>query len=341
MGMGDFERGASMQQVVNSAWNLYLDAIKMSIYPPVAINKDVIASPSSISYIPAAKWMLRTGQGPVAGHIAPIQLNPRGIENFNNTYQIANGSLLNLFGTTDTTVTQQTETGFGKTPQALQMQQARENTRDNADRFFMEKYLQKVYKKFVNLISKKQSSAITLRMFDSEIDELARTYEDIRQMYDPNTGKLTIDKKTTGNVIYDYEIVSGSTFATDEKTQQQNLMQLLQLFIANPQQGQSLMQLLDQQGYTVKLGEMFKRMVAKTGIQDWDKIIEEKTPQEIYDSQIQQYSNQLNMAAQQMLGGSMSQTPTQQAGQMPMQGQPTGQMTGQGPNPLSGGMPNV
>ncbi len=317
MGMGDFERGASMQQVINSNWNLYLDACKMSIFPPVILNKDNMASPSSFNYIPAAKWLAR---GNISNVAMPLQLNPRGIETFNNTQNVANGSLLNLFGTTDTTVTQGVEAGFGKTPKALQLQQMRENTRDNADRFFMEQYLKKVYKKFINLISKKQSSAISLRLFEPEIEDLARSYPEIRDMYDEKTGKLTIDKKHTGSTLYDWEIVSGSTFATDQKTQQDNLTALLQMFVANPQVGQALIQMLDQQGYEVKLGEMFKKIISTSGIQDWDKILVQKTPQEIGDSVLQQHAQQLQTAMQQAMGQSMGGVPPQP--QMPMDQQP-------------------
>jgi len=318
MGMGDFERGASMQQAINSAWNLYLDAVKMSIFPPVILNKDNIASSSSIQYVPAAKWLAR---GNISNVAMPINLNPQGIATFNNTYQVANGSLLNLFGTTDTSVTQQTEAGFGKTPQALKMQSQRENTRDNADRFFMEQYLKKVYKKMVNLISKKQSSAITLRLFENEVEELARSYKDIEQMYDPKTGKVTIDKKTTGSTVYDYELVSGSTFALDQKSQQDNLTNLLTMFTANPQMGDALIQKLDQEGFTVKLGELFKKVVSNSGIQDWDKIVVEKTPEEKDDAILMQQQQQLQMAMQQAVSGNMNQVPTQ-PGQMEQQMQP-------------------
>lgn len=316
MGMGDFERGASMQQIVNSTWNLYLDAVKMSIFHPIILNKDNIASPSSIQYIAAAKWLAR---GQVNNVAQALQLNPQGISTFNNTYQVANGALLNLFGTTDTAVTAQTEAGFGKTPKALQMQQARENTRDNADRFYMEQFLKKVYKKFVNLVAKKQSSAITIRMFESELQEIARSYPDVEEMYDEKSGKLSIDKKHTGSTLYDYEIVSGSTFALDQKSQQENLSAMLQMFI-NPQVSQYLIQTLDQQGFTVNIGEMFKRIISSSGIQDWDKIIVEKTPEEKEDSILQQQAGQFQQAMQQMLGqGGMNQVPSQPQQEVPMQ----------------------
>lgn len=313
IGLGDFERGASIQQLINANWNLYLDGIKLSQAPPVLLNKDQIAVPSSIQYLPAAKWMLRTGQGSVQGAAGTLNLNPQGISTFNNTYQVANGSLLNLFGTTDTSVTQQVEAGFGKTPQALKMQNQRENTRDNADRFFMEQFLKKVYKKFVNLISKKQSSSISIRMFDKEIESLARSYPDIAEMYDQKKGKLIIDKKHTGSTLYDYEIVSGSTFALDQKAQQENLTSLLQLFTANPQVGDALIQRLDQEGITIKLGELFKKTISNSGIQDWDKIVVEKTPEEMADTVLNNHAMMLQqqMAQMQAQGATMNQVPPQ------------------------------
>lgn len=313
MGMGDFERGASMQQVINSNWNLYLNAVKMSIFPPVLLNKDQIAVPSSIQTLPATKWMLRTGQGAVQGAAATLQLSPQGISTFNNTYSVANGSLLNLFGTSDTTVTADVEAGFGKTPQALKMQSQRENTRDNADRFFMEQYLKKVYRKMVNLISKKQSKAIAIRMFDSEIFELSKSYPEIQEMYDSKSGKLTIDKQHTGSILYDYEIVSGSTFALDQKSQQDNLASMLQM-LTNPQVGPALLAMLEKEGYELSFGEMFKKIIGNSGIQDWDKILREKTPQEKTEAILNQAKQQFDMQvaqSQQMMNGGINQVPPQ------------------------------
>ncbi|OFW53995.1 MAG: hypothetical protein A2163_07950 [Actinobacteria bacterium RBG_13_35_12] len=296
MGMSDFERGAPMQMVVNSVWNLYLDAVKMSIYPPVMINKDNVAAESSFKWGPAEKWL---GRGAVDNIARTIQLTPKGIETFNNTYQIANAALLNLFGTTDTATTAETSPEFGKTPKALQMQQMRENTRDNSDRFFMEQFVKDLMRKFANLVSKKQKSAITMRLFADDIEELRRSYPDIDNMYDEKTGKVTIGTKSTGSILYDYEIVSGSTFAQDQKTQQENISQLIQLYLGSQTpQGNLLVQQLQQEGYKLKFGELMKKLISNSGIQDWDKILEEMTPQEIADSILQTHEQQFMQAMQ-------------------------------------------
>jgi len=319
MGMGDFERGKSMQMAINSNWNLYFDGIKMSFNPPVIINKDNVAVPSSFRMYPAAKWL---GRGSSIDNIAKaLNLTPQGISTFNNTYQVANASLLNLFGTSDTATTEKTDPSFGRTPQALKMQQIRENTRDNADRFYMEKFLKTVMKKMVNLVSKKQSKAIAIRMFDTEVEELARSYPEIKEMYNSKSGNLTIDKKTTGSTLYDYELVSGSTYALDQDKQQENLSQIMTLYMqSQTPQGNLLTAQLQQEGYNLNFGELFKRIVSNSGIQDWDKILEEQTEDEKADAVLQNDAQAFMSAIQQQ--AQQSQVPVEQPMEQPMAEQP-------------------
>jgi hypothetical protein len=329
-GMGDMERGESMQKTINAVWNLYLDGVKMSIFPPVMLNKDNIAAMSSIKWGAAEKWLVRNQ---IDNAAKTIQLSPQGIQTFNNTQQVANASILNLFGTTDTTVTTQTDSGYGKTPQALQMQQARENTRDLADRFYMERFLTSVMKKMVNLVSKKQSSGITIRMFKEEIDEIARSYPEIQEMYDEEKGKLTV-KKGSGSTLYDYEIVTGSTFAIDKKTQQENMASLLNLYMSSQTpNGNTLVADLDREGYMLKFGELFKRVVASSGIQDWDKILVEKTEGEKNDDILNKDSQIFQDVITQMTSGQgMNATPPQPsvAGTPNVQGAVQAQQMSQG-----------
>lgn len=317
-GMGDIERGMGMQMAVNSNWNLMFDGIKMSTQPPVIINKDNVASPSSFKPIPGAQWL---GRGNVDNVARPINLNPQGIATFNNTHQVANAAILKLFGTTDTAVTAQTDPGLGKTPQALEMQQQRMNTRDSADRFYMEQFVTKVMRKMVNLISKKQQGAISFRMFPDEVEQLAREYPEIKNQYDETTGKLTV-KNSSKSSLYDYEIVTGSTYAIDQESQQKNLQMFLQMYLqAQGPQGNSLDTLLRSQGYNFKFGELFKRVIANSGIQDWDNILEEMTSQELGD-------HFMNNDHQQFLSGlsnqNLNQIPPQPSEQMAAQGAPLG-----------------
>lgn len=325
MGMADMERGASMQMTKNSIWNLYLRGVRMSMDPPIAFDKNAIAADSSIRRIPAANWLFR---GPPAQAILPVNLSPQGIQTFQNVNQTANASIMNIFGTSDTTVSRDVDSTQGKTPQALKMQAQRENTRDQADRFFMEQFLSSVMKKMANLIVKKQSSAIAVRMFGEEIDEIAKEFPEISEMYDEKSGKLSINKGKAGSTLYDYEIVSGSTMAVDTKAQQENLQSLLTLYQASQTpQGNMLVADLDREGWVLHFGELFKRVVASSGIQDWDKILTEKSEQEKTDG-ILQNNEQVFMQAVQQMGGmnGVPAQPEQQMGMNPMEGQMGGQI---------------
>lgn len=318
MGMSDFERGGTMQNMINAMWNMYGDAVKMSIFPPVIINKDNVAAPSSFKNLPSQHWLGRNSVDNVA---RTLQLSPQGISTFTNTYNVASASVLNLFGTTDTTVSQNTDSAYGKTPQALKMQAQRENTRDNADRFYMEQFVTQVMKKFVNLMCKKQNGAVQFRMFPDEIEQIAREYPEIRDSYDEGTGKLTV-KSGKKDVLYDYEIVSGSTFAIDQKAQQDNLSQIFEVWMKmqRPDGGNMLEDKLQTEGYKLKFGEMFKRIVSSSGIQDWDKILEEMTTQERGELELEKAQQIFNQAMQ---GGGMGNIPPQpQMPQMPPQGMP-------------------
>lgn len=278
MGMGDMERGKTMQYTLNSLWNLYLDAIKISIFPPTILNKDNIIA-STIKWGPGAKWMVRNSVG---NSVQQLAINPRGIESFQTTYQTVNASLLNLFGTTDTSVTSATDPGFGRTPQALKYQAERENSKDSVDRFYMEQALTQIMRKVGNLWSKKQPSSITVRLFKPEIEALAAEYPEIKEHYNEKSGKLTINRKMTGSTLYDYDIVSGSTYAPDQKAQQEALNQLLALLTQNMQVGQDgkvtspLIMKMQEEGREVNISEIISHIMADANIKDLGKIIIDK-----------------------------------------------------------------
>jgi len=323
-GMGDFERGKSMQYTLNSLWNLYLDGVKVSIFPPTLINKDYIADLSSIKWSAAAKWLVKGTNGTTQA-AQTLNLSPSGQQTFNNVYQIVTSSMLNMMGTTDTTISAQVDPGMGKTPEALKQQGARESARDNVDRFYMERFLTQVNKKFVNLLSKKLSNSVAIRMFPDEIEQLIKQYPDSKGMYDEKSGKLTIGKKSVGNVLYDYEIVSGSTYALDQKEQQASLLMLLEMFTKNP----ALNEEMAKEGKVIHISELVDRIVTNSGINDPEKIVGEVAddPEALMAKQMDQFSQVINgqnmnaVPAQPQMGGQQiqpqgqSQLPVQQ-GQM-------------------------
>jgi len=315
MGMGDAERGKSMQYVINSSWNLGLDSAKMSIFPPVVFNKDIIVK-SSIKRVAGANWLAR---GNVDQAARAINLSPQGIQTLQAVYNLANASLLNHFGTTDTTVSSNVDTTFGKTPEALRQQNARENARDAWDRFYIELAVTDIFKKMVNLMSNRQQGKVAVRMFNEEITKLINQYPELADQWDEKKGVLKIDRKKTGSVLYDYEIVSGSSYQLDESKQQQNLLMLLELLMKYPQ----LLQIMQQQeGTQFRFTELLTRLVSKMGISDWDKIMitqDTTSPGAQEDDAIlQDHQNQFLQAVRQM-SSDMGEIPPQPQQGLPVQ----------------------
>ena len=337
MGMGDFERGGSMQMVVNANWNLYLDAVKMSIFPPMLINKDNVASLSSFKPIPGAMWL---GRGQINNIAQAVNLSPQGISTFNNVHQVAVASLQGLFGSSDTSVSATVDPTMGKTPEALKMQGQRENTRDNADRFYMEQFITAVMKKMVNLMCKKQNGSLTIRMFPEEMEQLEREYPEMKESYDENKGELTVKKGK--DMLYDYEIVSGSTYAIDKDSQREFLMSLFETYMKaqQPDGNNTLDVMLKRENYDFKFGELMKRIVSSGGIQDWDKILVEMTATEMGEYALGNADQQFQQVLQQV-PQNMNQVPPMPmpgAQQMPPQGMP-GAMPMQQPMQPQMGMP--
>lgn len=305
MALGDVERAKSMQYAVNSSWNLALDSGKLSLFPPIVINQDAVVK-STIKRTAGANWLVR---GNVDNVVRAIDLNPKGMETHQALYNLANASIQNLFGTTDTSIKEGTDSTFGKTPEALKQQSARMNSRDAWDKFYVDLYMTQVNKKFVNMMSNKQSSAVQIRMFEPEIKKLEAQYPDITEMYDDKSGKLKINKSKTGSVLYDYEFVSGSSFATDQQNQMENMQQTF-AWLSNPQTGPYVEQRLKMEGTTLNMTKLLTKILSKN-MEGWDEVLVTQDTDSPGAQQDQQILDEHQQAFEQMVGQVTGQDMTQ------------------------------
>lgn len=332
MALGDSERARSMQYAVNSSWNLALDSAKMSLHPISIINKDAVVK-SSIRRQAGANWLVRGNINNVA---RSLELSPQGLQTHSAIYNLANASLLNMFGTTDTSVSTSTDASFGKTPEALKQQAARENARDAWDKFYVDMYITQVNKKFVNMMSKKQSSSVEIRMFEPEIQKLSAQYPEIAEMYDEKSGKLKINKSRTGSVLYDYEQMPGSTFATDQQLQLENLQGMF-AYLSSPQTGPYVEERLKQEGTTINFTKLLTDIVSKN-IDTWDEIVVTKDTEspgaQADEEALMNDQEQFMGMVEQVMGGGQ-----QQMGQQ--EGFPPQQIPPQGPQPLEQGISQI
>jgi len=289
-GLSDTERGKTLQLTINSAWNMALDSAKFSLFPPALFNADTIIK-STIRKVPGANWLAR---GNLDNAYKSVSINPQGAQTHQYLYNTANAALMNLFSTSDTSVSKEIDSTLGKTPQALKMQEIRGNSKDAFDRFYVDLYLQDVYRKFINMEAKRQSGKVNISMIKGEAEKMVFKYPEMAEMYDAETGNISIPKNKTGSITWDFEIVPGSSYATDKKTQQDNLLFLFELLM---KYGQTLLPIIEQkEGTEIR----FTKLLQSIAGDNVDKIDEFIVPAEknVERDMAQAQQNEADFAAQ-------------------------------------------
>ena len=323
-GMGDVERGASLQRAIDTSVNLNLDFSKFKIFPPMWYKGDAV-DPSLMRYEPGGKIRTANGQSDF-GFVNP---GASPSNEFQATYQFLKGALLNQNGTTDTTISASDGLpGFGRTPEALSKLEKRENARDQWDRNMFEEAYEELVDGMINLIGTKQSVPIKFHVFDDEILDIIKSgHKDLLDIFDsaksyrigtdPETGEngmieyinahgtaeMKIDHtKLSGKWMY--RIDAGTTAANDQKDEYERVYNLVELL--SSQAGAWLMDGAQEDGRKVNRTELLDQLIAASGIKNKDKIFDPYTqendktkpftPEMLNDPQI------VNMLQQQIQG---------------------------------------
>lgn len=279
-GLGEFERGLTLQYSLNSLINLYLAGVKMSIFPPLKIYlPDVIAR--TIENEPGAKWILKNmNPNAVSEHVR----SPQGIQTFQSTYGFLKGALLTTLGTTDTTISQTVDVGMGKTPQALKMQAAMDQSRSTFDRVMLERAMGKIYEKFIDLIATKQEKPIKMYLGERDIQAIKEVNPDVVEMFESGKyGEVIIKPSHIKNTKYKYFIDAGSTLKKDEAIEHESLSETIEDVLKIPGADEQIARTgkVILGSYTFNYAEALKRKVITSGVQDWEKIVSETKPQDI------------------------------------------------------------
>lgn len=313
-GLGEMERGQTLQYATNSLINLYLDGVKMSIFPPTKVYLPDIVAHTFVNEA-GAKWVLKNNN---PNAITDHQRSPQGLQTFQSTYQYLKGALLNNFGTSDTSVSSNTDIQQGKTPQALKMQAMRESARDNWDRFMMDRSMEQVMDRFVDLLSKKQEKPIKLQLMASELEMIAKHNPDVVDMFESGKyGEVIVKPGDIKNTPYKFFIDSGSSAKKDDEVEHEVLQNLTQQILQLPNAAEEAKQtgkvILGDK--VINIAESFKRIYITSGIQDWEKIVTDISPEDmaaLEQQRMQEQQLQQQQMQEQQMQKQMMQQPMQE-----------------------------
>lgn len=320
-GLGEFERGKTLHYAMSSLINLYLDGVKMSIFPPLKVDPNSIADWNSFTLGPGSIWLMNPGQN---GGIESVNLSPDGLQTFQSTYQFLKASMLTLTNSSDTTISSATDPGFGKTPQALKMQAMTEGMKTQFDRRMLEISTEQIFDKMIDLIARRQEEPMELYLEDEDLKRVEAVSPDVLEMFESgDMGRVVVKPQDIANCEYRYTIDAGSTVKKDEVIENQTLTELIGLISKIPG---ALEQIMQTGGFRVgnsivDFSELLKRWIISSGIQDWDKIIQEENPEDqanFEDPRLNEQFQQMNFQdpqaqaiMQELLGGMGQQQPQQ------------------------------
>lgn len=329
IGLGEFARGKSLQMGINSLWNLYMEGVKYSIFPPLHINPDNVV-PSSIKWGQGEFWFMNNPNVDVQ----PMNVNPKGIDTFQSTFGALVSAVETQAGTTSTRETAQNRSSLGKTPEAIRFMSEKESARDEWDRVMMEQTIEQIYQRWIPLTVNKLEKKVQMRLFKDEIEDIQQTYPDVVEMFGSGRGQVSIVKKDIEDT-YDFVLEVGSTTKVDIEDEQNNLTTILKAVLENP----TIIEALNAEGKTINIPELFKRWLIAGGTKEWDKIVIEMPQEQIQppepmveptveptvepgmemstgnpemDAVLSQFNDpDIKQAVLQTMSGSMGQIPTQ------------------------------
>lgn len=268
-GLGDFDRGMKIQKAKDSLLGLRLEYVKNKTFPPLMIDTTKV-TPSTIRHGANNKWLV-TDMNAVKEFSGSTQAG----QDFNAMFSVLNGIQQSQFGTTNVDVSAEdsADPAVGKTPAAIKQNASRENARDTWDRFLHEQAVAELYEGMLNLLMTKMEKPIEVNIFEEEIRQIGNNInDDIFEMVDDNYGRLTLAKKDLkSDKGFTFQIDANSSMKKDDETQLLALQQTYMMAAQDPM----LQQKMVEAGVTWDQVEHFKKILISSGIQDWERILQE------------------------------------------------------------------
>lgn len=259
--LSDFDRGETSQRNLDTFYSKFLEIVARKANPISIVDRDGIVS-STVNY-DNTFWFVKPNR--VNDSVRQYDVNSDGlIASLQQVQQTLKVNLMSLGATSDTSISKAQDQGFGKTPEALKMQSARESARDSADRFAQERFLEGLAEKMFALSVKRG-------LKEAKITHVEEAIKKISDVYGAEVGGKFADGKVMiselENKTLRYEMDEGSTMRKSDSGEK--VMEVLVEVSKNP----AILQSIAESGKKINWGEALKRVAIDRGISDWEKIV--------------------------------------------------------------------
>jgi len=258
-GLSDYERGETPQKSIDALVRRYLAAVEKSINPTTVMDPENMVMSSVNPDNPY--WFAKNGK---TQEPRVLEVSPQGLQTFPLAYNIMKANLLSLGAQTDTGVDKNTDVGFGKTPQALKMQGAREGARDSWDRYMQEKFLEDTANMMMKVAAKRGMDQVKIPGIQKALEKIKAAYPE-KELAPFQNGIIGKEYLTELNIRY--KVDPGSTAKKDDAGEK------LMGFLKTVSESKDIMTALAADNKKINWAKALKRVAIDNALQDWDEII--------------------------------------------------------------------
>lgn len=262
-GYSDYERGESNQKALDHLTGQYFQAIERSIEPTTIIDPEQMVM-SSVK-MENKFWFTK---GNTSSLPRTLEVSPQGISVFPQAYNMMKANLMSMSASTDTSITKATDAGFGRTPQALKMQEQREGARDSWDRHMQERFFENVANLMLKVAIKRGMGEVKIKGIEKALEKIARAYPG-KEIPTYTNGVVNLGDIKDTNIYY--EVDPGSTMKKEGNSEK--ILGMLQELINVP----GVVESLQEEGKKINWGNLLQKVAIEAGIQDWEDIVTDQT----------------------------------------------------------------
>lgn len=254
-----FDRGETSQKNLDTFTEKFLEIVARKAQP-ITIVDPMSMVMSTVSY-DSSFWFAKEGK---TQEPRILDISPEGlISSFQGVQQTLKTNLMSIGATTDTSISKKDDVMFGRTPEALKMQGARESARDAQDRYMQERFMEDLAQMMIKV-------SVHRGLEEARVPHLQEALKKIADQYGEesiqNFGE-TIKLEDLQNATLRYEVDEGSTMQKSDAGEK--TLMLLSEIAQNPE----IMESLKEKGQSINWGEVIKRVAIDRGLTDWEKII--------------------------------------------------------------------
>jgi hypothetical protein len=205
-------------------------------------------------------------------------------EYFQSSISSLRSILLNQNGTTDTQQNSKTADNpvFGKTPQAIQQQSAKQNARDNLNIRMFDDFYGELATGLLEVKLNCATKPVQINLGKDQIAKLSKD-ADVAKLIKINGNTVEINLGPLKSGKYLYEVDPGTSVEADDATEHQRLTEIISTLNGSP----TLIQMAEAEGYAFSAGALLKNYIASSGTKDQEEIIHKKSDEEIQAEQNQ------------------------------------------------------